>query len=101
MRLQTTFKVVLNGRGRSLVNTVHTPLIMLRHDDTFKQKRKDKKDMRFRDLFLPKIARSNPEIRKKAVMREDDKGALIKIIQNDADRTVRQAARKRLQRLNS
>jgi len=57
--------------------------------------------MKLRDLFLPKIARSNPAVRKKAVMKENDKGMLIKIIQNDADRTVRQAARKRLQRLNA
>jgi hypothetical protein len=58
-------------------------------------------DMNFRDLFLPKIARSNPEVRKKAVMKEKDKGVLIKVIQNDTDRNVRQAARKRLQRLNA
>lgn len=46
--------------------------------------------MKLRDLFLPKIARSNPEIRKKAVLKENDKGVLIKVIQNDVDRAVRQ-----------
>ena len=57
--------------------------------------------MKLRDLFLPKLAQSNPKVRKKAVMKENDKGVLIKVIQNDSDRDVRQAARKRLQRLNS
>jgi hypothetical protein len=57
--------------------------------------------MRFIDLFLPKIARSNPEVRKKAVMQEQKKEVLIKVIQNDPDREVRHAARRRLQRLNS
>jgi hypothetical protein len=57
--------------------------------------------MKLRDFFLPKIAQSNPNVRKKAVMKENDKGLLIKVIQNDSDRNVRQAARKRLQRLNS
>jgi hypothetical protein len=57
--------------------------------------------MKIRDLFLPKLAQSNPNVRKKAVMKENDKGVLIKVIQNDSDRDVRQAARKRLQRLNS
>jgi hypothetical protein len=57
--------------------------------------------MKLRDLFLPKLAQSNPKVRKKAVLKEDDKGVLIKVIQNDSDRDVRQAARKRLQRLNS
>jgi hypothetical protein len=59
------------------------------------------KYMKLRDLFLPKLAQSNPHVRKKAVMKETDKGVLIKVIQNDSDRDVRQAARKRLQRLNA
>ena len=57
--------------------------------------------MKLRDLFLPKIARSDPEVRKRAVMGEKDKGLLVKVIQNDSDREVRQVARKRLQRLNA
>jgi len=57
--------------------------------------------MKFRDLFLPKIARSNPKVRKRAVMEEENKELLMKVVQNDSDRDVRQAARKRLQRLNA
>jgi hypothetical protein len=34
-------------------------------------------------------------------MKENDKGVLIKVIQTDTDRNVRQAARKRLQQLNT
>ena len=57
--------------------------------------------MKFRDLFLPKIASSNPDVRKKAVMEEANKDLLMKVIQNDADRDVRQAARNRLQQLEA
>ena len=57
--------------------------------------------MKFRDIFLPKIARSNPEVRKKAVMAEENSEILKKVIQNDANQDVRDAARKRLQRLNT
>ena len=58
-------------------------------------------EMKFRDLFLPKIARSNPEVRKKAVMDEQNADILKKVIKNDSDQAVRDAARKRLQRLNA
>ena len=57
--------------------------------------------MKFRDLFLPKIARSDPKVRKKAVMEESNAGVLKRVIENDSDKTVRDAARKRLQRLES
>ena len=57
--------------------------------------------MKFRDLFLPKIVRSDPNVRKKAVMEERSKSVLKKVIENDANKEVRQAARKRLQRLNA
>lgn len=57
--------------------------------------------MKFRDIFLPKIARSDPNVRKKAVMAESNADVLKKVIQNDSDQEVRQAARKRLQRLRS
>jgi hypothetical protein len=57
--------------------------------------------MNIRDLFLPKIARSNPKVRKRAIMGEENKELLMKVVLNDADRDVRQAARKRLQRLNA
>jgi len=57
--------------------------------------------MKFRDLFLPKLARSNPEVRKRAVMEEENKEVLAKVVKNDSDDEVRRAARKRLQRLNA
>jgi hypothetical protein len=57
--------------------------------------------MKFRDIFLPKIARSDPNVRKKAVMEETNEGVLKNVIQKDSDKEVRQAARKRLQKLQS
>lgn len=57
--------------------------------------------MKFRDLFLPKIARSDPEVRKKAVMEVSNTGVLKRVIENDSDKSVREAARKQLQRLES
>ncbi|MGD8700819.1 MAG: HEAT repeat domain-containing protein [Desulfosarcina sp.] len=57
--------------------------------------------MKFRDIFLPKIVRSDPNVRKKAVLEESNLDVLKKVIQNDSDKEVRQAARKRLQRINS
>lgn len=56
--------------------------------------------MKFRDLFIPKIARSNPNVRKKAVLAERDPKVLKGVIKNDSDKMVREAARKRLQKLN-
>ncbi len=56
--------------------------------------------MKFSDLFLPKIARSDPNVRKRAVRDEQNPEILKKVIKNDSDRDVRQTARKRLQRLN-
>ena len=45
--------------------------------------------------------RSDPNVRKKAVLEESNLDVLKKVIQNDSDKEVRQAARKRLQRINS
>jgi uncharacterized transporter YbjL len=56
--------------------------------------------MKVRDFFLPKIARSDPHVRKKAVMAESNVDVLKRVVQNDSDKDVRQAARKRLQRLS-
>jgi hypothetical protein len=56
--------------------------------------------MKFRDLFLPKIARSNPDVRKKAVLAEKNPQVLKGVIKNDSDKEVRQLARKRLQKLD-
>ncbi len=55
--------------------------------------------MAFRDLFLPKIAHSDPEVRKKAVLNEKDKALLQRVIQNDKDPEVIKTAQKRLEEL--
>lgn len=52
--------------------------------------------MAFKDIFLPKIAHSNPEVRKKAVMQERDSGLLQRVIDNDKDPGVVEAAQRRL-----
>lgn len=57
--------------------------------------------MAFRDLFLPKLAHSNPEVRKKAVMSESDKALLQRVIENDKDPDVVQTAKKRLEELKA
>ena len=56
--------------------------------------------MAFRDLFLPKIAHSNPEVRKKAVLSETDRGLLQRVIENDSDPQVVETARARLAELS-
>ena len=45
--------------------------------------------MKFRDLFLPKIARSDPKVRKEAVLEETNVELLAKVIENDSDKEVR------------
>lgn len=57
--------------------------------------------MKFRDFFLPKIVRSDPSIRKKAVLAESNPEVLKGVIKNDSDKEVREIARKRLQKLNT
>jgi hypothetical protein len=55
--------------------------------------------MKFRDLFLPKIAHSNPEVRIGAVETEENAELLKKVIENDDDPQVVKAAQKRLDAL--
>lgn len=55
--------------------------------------------MKFRDFFLPKIAHSDPEVRKTAVQKEKDPGLLKNVIKNDKDPKVRQIAEMRLKEL--
>ncbi len=55
--------------------------------------------MAFRDLFLPKLAHSNPEVRKKAVKNETNTGVLQQVIDNDKDPRVVEAAKERLKEL--
>jgi len=55
--------------------------------------------MAFRDLFLPKIAHSNPEVRKKAVEGVTDTALLQRVIDNDKDPGVVETAKARLEEL--
>ena len=55
--------------------------------------------MKFRDLFLPKIARSDPKVRKEAVKGEINKEVLKQVIKKDSHPEVREAAQSRLKEL--
>lgn len=57
--------------------------------------------MKFSDLFLPKIVRSDPNVRKKAVMVERNPEVLKGVIKNDSNKEVRETALKRLKKLNT
>jgi hypothetical protein len=57
--------------------------------------------MKFSDFFIPKIARSDPEIRKQAVLECKDKELLKRVIINDKDPQVRKVAEERLQALTA
>lgn len=55
--------------------------------------------MKFRDLFLPKIAHSNPDVRIEAIKTEENVELLKKVTQNDSDPRVVKAAQKRIEAL--
>jgi hypothetical protein len=55
--------------------------------------------MKFSDFFIPKIARSDPKVREEAVLKCKDKDLLQRVIANDKDERIRQAARERLEAL--
>lgn len=57
--------------------------------------------MKFRDLFLPKLAHSDPKVRKKAVLEEEDTQMLKKVVENDSSQEVRGAAILRLKELGA
>jgi len=57
--------------------------------------------MGFKDLFLPKIAHSNPEVRKKAVLKESNPELLKRVVENDSDPSVVETAKKRLKELKA
>ncbi|MGD8366774.1 MAG: hypothetical protein PVG78_03950 [Desulfobacterales bacterium] len=57
--------------------------------------------MKFSDLFLPKIARSDPEVRKQAVAAEIDVELLKRVIENDSNPEVRELAQKRIKELRA
>ena len=53
-------------------------------------------DMKFSDLFVPRWQNSNPEIRRKAVLRSNDMKLLSQISEQDVNLQVRQADQKRI-----
>ena len=55
--------------------------------------------MKFRDLFLPKLAHSDPEVREQAVRKEENVELLQKVIENDEDPEVRNLAQKQIEKL--
>ena len=55
--------------------------------------------MRFKDFFLPKIARSDPEIRKEAVRGEINVELLKQVVEKDNDPEVRRLAKERIRQL--
>ena len=57
--------------------------------------------MKLSDLFLPKIARSDPKVRKDAVRETNDLKLLQNVIKNDSDQGVRLLARKRIRALTA
>lgn len=57
--------------------------------------------MALRDLFVPKLAHSNPEVRKKAVLKQRDPGILKQVIEKDQDPKVVKTAKQRLKELAS
>jgi hypothetical protein len=54
-----------------------------------------------RDIFLPKIVRSDPKVRITAIQREKNIKLLKNVAKNDSDPEVRRSALKRLQKLTS
>ncbi len=57
--------------------------------------------MKIGDLFLPKIARSDPRTREEAVLKCQDKDLLARVVQNDKDERVRKVAQERLKELRA
>jgi hypothetical protein len=57
--------------------------------------------MKLGDFFLPKIARSDPKVRKEAVLQEHDAQLLKKVAEKDESQEVRATAKKRLKELAS
>jgi hypothetical protein len=57
--------------------------------------------MAFRDLFLPKIAHSNPEKRKEAIKEEKDIGLLNRVVDNDDNPEVVEMAKQRIAELQA
>jgi hypothetical protein len=57
--------------------------------------------VKFSDFFIPKIARSDPKVREKAVLECVDLALLQRVVQNDKDEHVRQVAMQRIEALKT
>jgi len=57
--------------------------------------------VKFSDFFIPKIARSDPKVREKAVIECVDLALLQRVVQNDKDEHVRQVAKQRIEALKT
>lgn len=57
--------------------------------------------MKFSDLFIPKIAQSDPKVREQAVLKCKDIELLKRVIANEKDERVRRVAEQRIQALSS
>jgi hypothetical protein len=57
--------------------------------------------MKLSDLFLPKIARSDPKVRIEAIKSEENIELLKKVAENDSDPQVMIVARKRIEELSN
>jgi len=57
--------------------------------------------VKFSDFFIPKIARSDPKVREKAVIECVDLALLQRVVQNDKDEHVRQVAKQRIEALKA
>jgi hypothetical protein len=57
--------------------------------------------MKFSDFFVPKIARSDPKVREKAVLECIDSDLLQRVVKNDKDEHVRQVAKQRIEALKA
>jgi rRNA pseudouridine-1189 N-methylase Emg1 (Nep1/Mra1 family) len=62
-------------------------------------KKKEVIDMKFRDIFLPKIARSDPQVRKAAIREEVNVELLKQLVQKETDPEVIDVAEKRIREL--
>ena len=57
--------------------------------------------MKVSDFFIPKIARSDPKVREKAILECADIALLQRVIQNDKDEHVRQVAKQHIEALKA
>jgi hypothetical protein len=57
--------------------------------------------MKFSDFFVPKIARSDPKVREKAVLECTDSDLLQRVVKFDKDEHVQQVAKQRIEALKA